>query len=97
MKQVNFDQLEKDIVAGNKDAVADTIVGFFDSELTSQERGEIMLNFAMIYAQVKTELNKEYLEALEATLADLKLVDQLEREGKEKVDLDDIRKRILDA
>lgn len=97
MKQVNFDQLEKDIVAGNKDAVADTLVSFFDSELTSQERGEIILNFAMIYAQVKTALNKEYLEALEATLSDLKLVDRLEREGGEKVNLDDIRKRIQDS
>ncbi|PIS07649.1 hypothetical protein COT78_03045 [Candidatus Berkelbacteria bacterium CG10_big_fil_rev_8_21_14_0_10_43_13] len=94
MKQIDFDKLEQDIVAGNKDAASDMLVSFFDSDLTPQERGEIMLNFAMIYARVKTKINQAYLESLEATLSDLKLVDQLEREGNEKVDLDDIRKRI---
>lgn len=97
MKDVDFEKLEADIVSGNNDAVAETIAGFYESDLTPAERGEIMLNYAMISARVKTKINQNYLAILNGIIADLKLVDQLEREAGEKIDLDDIRKRIQDA
>lgn len=97
MKDINFEQLEKDLTDGNKDAAATTLTGFFESDLTREERGQILLNFAMIYAKVKTKLNADRLEYLQGILSDLKLVDQLEREGKEGADLDEIRKRIQDS
>jgi len=97
MKQVDFKKLESDLAANDKQAIKQTLVEFFSSELTPEERGAILVNFTLVYARMKNQIQEQYLEMLNEALEDLKTVNELERAAGEEVDLEAVRKKINEA
>jgi hypothetical protein len=93
-KEFDYTKLTAALEENRMDEAKTIIDDFFNTELTPEDRGAILVNLALIQARIQKQLNDEYLPLLQATISGLKEIDSIEKENEKEIDIDAIRKQI---
>jgi hypothetical protein len=80
--------------AGNKDEAKVLLSSFFDQELSKVDKGRILVETAMTYMRVRTEINKKYIGSLDELISIINTIDRKQSEVKSKIDITSIRNQI---
>lgn len=97
-KQTRLDtkneQLKKALSSGNPSAIKKLIDEALDSDFSSAEKGEILTNLAYSYLQMTNEVQAAYLETLEASIQSLQKVDADDKNAKEYLKIEKVRRKL---
>jgi hypothetical protein len=95
---IDIVQLEKLLKAQKFDEARTLIEAFFSGKPTSEQKGEMFVNYASMHLELMNRIDAEYIKALEEIVKDLEIVkEEGKEEGKkleEKIDLHKIRSEL---
>lgn len=94
MKNIDFRELEQLLKTGHQEEAKTLLVDYFNSDITEEERGEVLTNMVLSYMRAETTLNLEYAQNLREIMESLKKIDQIEEENNKKIDITNLQNQI---
>ncbi|MFA7253448.1 MAG: hypothetical protein WC107_02750 [Patescibacteria group bacterium] len=94
MANFDYTRLEQLQDAGDWAGAKAMIKGFFETEVTAGDIGEVYARLSIAYIRVSNEINQKYSQFLAATLDALKKVDQAKNENDKQIDIEAVRNQI---
>ena len=94
MKALDTDHLVQLLEQGQFDQAKSLIEGFFEPELTKEEKGAALVNLATLYMDFRTKNNERYSEFMQEAIDSLKSLKTSEDQLNESIALGDLRKKL---
>src|SRR3989338_11189095 len=94
MQTLDPKHLESLLEEGKYDEAKKVLEGYFSAELTEEEKGAAYVDFARIYMEVMTKLNKSEEALLDEEIAQLKAINSAEKDAEKHLDLNRLQKEI---
>src|SRR3989338_1524189 len=94
MQTLDPKHLEVLLEEGKYGEAKNVLEGYFSTELTEEEKGAAYVDFARIYMEVMTKLNKSEEALLDEEIAELKAINAGEKDAVKNIDLNRLKKDI---
>ena len=94
MQKLNTADLENMMKEGKWDKVEAMLDEYLAGELSQEDKGEVYVTFAQLYARVNNHFSEQYLNSMNETLDALRKIKSKEAEVDSQIDVAKVQEKI---